>query len=76
MHSYFEQFCKKRQNFRGLGKPLKVNIFQKYFTHGVFRVNGTLWQGKNYYSIYLSYLIMIQSEITNKVLICFGYMTI
>ena len=59
MHSYFEQFCKKRQNFRGLGEPLKVNIFNfrglgepltvniflKYFTHGVFRVSGTLWQG-------------------------------
>ena len=45
MHSYIEQFCKKRVNFRGLGEPLKVNIFRKYFTHGVFTVNGTLWQG-------------------------------
>ena len=46
MHSYIEQFCKKQVNFRGLGEPLKVNIFQKYFAHGVFTVNGTLWQGK------------------------------
>ena len=46
MRSYIEQFCKKQKNFRGLGEPLKFNIFQKYFTHSVFRVDGTLWQGK------------------------------
>ena len=37
---------KKTEKFGGLGEPLNTKIFQKYFTQGVFVVNGILWWGK------------------------------
>ena len=39
-------FRQKHQNFRWLGEPPIINIFQKYFTHGVFTVNGMFWKGR------------------------------
>ena len=38
-------FHQKHQNFRWLGEPPIINIYQKYCTHGVFIVHGVFWKG-------------------------------